>query len=128
MEARSLKVYTFVDGVNDIPFPNADTQLILGEYTYTDYRMGIPVLSATVYYPTCLDDVWTKKEYVTINGEKQWIVTTPTSSKSTDDIRYKHEIAFKSGRDILNHIYFEDVVTNDVSVDRYVSNSTDVTF
>ena len=60
MESKSLKVYTYVDGVNDIPFPNSDEQLILNEYSYTDYRMGIPVLSSSVEYPVCLDDMWTK--------------------------------------------------------------------
>lgn len=124
-----LTVYTYVDGVYDTPFPNADNPLKI-KYTYNAQRMGSSSLTATAMYPTCLDDLWVSgKQYVDFKGERYFIVKTPSSSKSNDDVRYKHELEFLSGRSVLDNVYVYDVVTGDAgSTDRYVSNSTKVLF
>lgn len=124
-----LTVYTYVDGVSDTPFPNAENPLKI-KYTYNAQRMGGSSLTATAMYPTCLDDLWVSgKQYVDFKGERYFIVKTPSSSKSNDDVRYKHELEFLSGRSVLDNVYVYDVVTSDAgSTDRYVSNSTKVLF
>lgn len=124
-----LTVYTYVDGVSDTPFPNAENPLKI-KYTYNAQRMGGSSLTATAMYPTCLDDLWVSgKQYVDFKGERYFIVKTPSSSKSNDDVRYKHELEFLSGRSVLDNVYVYDVVTGDAgSTDRYVSNSTKVLF
>ena len=56
---KSIKVYKYVDGVNDTPFPNADTQIIISEYSYNAKRMGgTPTITATISHPLCLDNLW----------------------------------------------------------------------
>ena len=124
-----LTVYTYVDGVSDTPFPNAENPLKI-KYTYNAQRMGGSSLTATAMYPTCLDDLWVSgKQYVDFKGERYFIVKTPSSSKSNDDVRYKHELEFLSGRSVLDNVYVYDVVTGDAgNTDRYVSNSTKVLF
>lgn len=129
MSKQLVKIFTYVDGVNDTPFPNEENQLIIPEYSFSDIRMGSVNLTATAMYPTCLDDKWvTGKQYADFRGERYFIVKTPSSSKSNDDVRYKHDIEFVSERNILETIYFYDVVSDNTSVDRYVSNSTKVLF
>ena len=124
-----LTVYTYVDGVSDTPFPNSENPLKI-KYTYNAQRMGGSSLTATAMYPTCLDDLWVSgKQYVDFKGERYFIVKTPSSSKSNDDVRYKHELEFLSGRSVLDNVYVYDVVTGDAgNTDRYVSNSTKVLF
>ena len=73
--------------------------------------MGMPELTATVMYGTCLDNEWSRREYVVLNGERFYIRHTPSSSKSNSDARYKHDIDFTSEfAEILGNTYFIDAV------------------
>ena len=126
---KILKLYTYVDGTNDTPFPSADEQVIIGSFTYTANRMGsAPQIAATVMHRLCLDDLWNDKVYAEFNGEKYFVINTPSSSKSNDDTRYEHELELLSEREILNHVYFIDAVQGDSDTDVYKSNSTKVLF
>lgn len=109
-------------------FPSAAVPAVVTKFTYTAQRMGsAPTITATCYYRSCLDNVWTKKEYVTLNGEKYYVSQVPTSSKSNDNLMYQHDITFTSERLVLENTYFLDVVTSDTLEaykDRYRSNDT----
>lgn len=103
--------------------------IVLTEYTFTDSRMGMPQLTATLLYPRCLDKEWSGSEYVVIRGEKYYLIDTPTSSKSNTDTRYKHELVFKSEREILANSYFYDAVPSWSSTyDKPNTNSTEFVF
>jgi hypothetical protein len=130
---KVLKLYTFVDGVNDTPFPNSSNQAQLGAFRYNAKRMGsvFPTIEGTLMYPKCLDnELQGKRIYVTFNGEKYFLKQTPTNSYSNDDVRYKHELVFESQRSILGSTYFYDVVVEGENVvnDKPVSNSTKFDF
>lgn len=101
------------------------------EYKYTAQRMGMPSLTATLMYPTCLDGLWTHKEYVEFRGERYYIRQIPSSSKDNTDTRYKHEIQFVSERQQLTQIYFYDDVDkrlNTLTANKWCSNSSVFTF
>ena len=125
-----MKIKTYVDGVNDIPFPSAAEQIGITEYTYTSKRMGGVTLSATLMYRECLDKKWTGLQYVEFRGEKYFISATPSSGKDNEDARYEHTLSFVPERDLkLNNIYFYDAVSEEsTGDDKYKSNSTKVVF
>lgn len=113
---RELKLYKFVDGVNDIPFPsrNNDTPIIISTFTYNAQRMAItPTITATVNYPRCLDNDWDNNVYAEYNGKKYYIRQIPSSSKDNTSVMYKHEITLYSDNFVLENIYFVDVDKND---------------
>lgn len=127
MEKKSLYIYKLDAQGNKVKFPNDTMPAKLGEYTYTAQRMaGTPTLTATLNYPTCLDEEWTGEEFVEFRGEKYYIGQIPTSSKDNNSITYKHELQFVSERIVLENVYFMDVVT--AGEDTYHSNSTSVKF
>ena len=130
MAREILKIKTYVDGVNDIPFPSAAEQIGITEYTYTSKRMGGVTLSATLMYRECLDKKWTGLQYVEFRGEKYFISATPSSGKDNEDARYEHTLSFTSERDLkLNNVYFYDAVSDEsTGDDKYKSNSTKVVF
>jgi hypothetical protein len=129
---KKLNLYTYVDGgVNDTPFPNSESPIEIGVFRYDAQRMGgAPVITASVSYHDCLDDVWTDKVYAEFNGEKYYLKQTPTSSYSNEDQRYKHEIELISERVILDNVYFYDSVKKGEAQpdDKPLSNSTKFTF
>lgn len=131
MLRESLYIYMSISGV-ELKFPIGETPAIINEWTYNAPRMGgTPTITGTVMHPLCLDDLWSKSEYVKLNGEKFYINQVPTSSKGTEDVRYKHEISLVSERVKLENIYFFDVVTENTDSqykDRYRSNSTEFSF
>lgn len=130
MAREILKIKTYVDGVNDVPFPSAAEQIGITEYTYTSKRMGGVTLSATLMYRECLDKKWTGLQYVEFRGEKYFISATPSSGKDNEDARYEHTLSFIAERDLkLNNVYFYDAVSDEsTGDDKYKSNSTNVVF
>lgn len=125
---KILKLYTYVDGVNDTPFPSKDEQAVLSSFTYSAKRMGdAPSIVATLMHGRCLDDVFSSSVYVKLNEERYYLIKAPSSSKSNDDARYAHELEFKSEREVLNNIYFFDVVS-DEGDDKYRSGDSNVVF
>ena len=123
-----LKLYKYVDGIIDKPFPNEKEQAMF-TFQYDTSRMsGAPRITATLKHRLCLDDLWEDNVYAEFNGEKYFIINTPSSSKDNTDERYKHEIELLSERDILNHVYFIDAVQGDSEVDKNKSNSTKIQF
>ena len=127
---KLLKIYTYVDGVNDTPFPNADAQIEIFSFNYNAKRMGgAPTISTSVMYKDCLDKLWTGKEYVIYDGERYKLKQTPTSSKSNTDARYKHDLELVALRIVLDFVYFFDAVVENTPVDdKPVTNSTKVVF
>lgn len=132
---EKLSIYTLLDNGTSVPFPQSHiagqelVQAAINTYTFTAGRMGSTNIQATLMYPICLDNYWTQREYIEFKGERYFIFSTPTSSKSNDDLRYKHELNFVSERIILDNTYFFDVVAdNATDVDQFVSNSTKFTF
>jgi hypothetical protein len=125
MVKEVLSVKTYIDENNSTDFKG----IVIREYSYSATRMSIPTLTATVMYKECLDDYWTGNEYVEFRGEKYFIRQVPTSSKSNDDTRYKHELTLESERNILSNVYFYDIVDGCVlDVNKPVSNNTTFTF
>lgn len=123
-----LKLYTYVDGVNDTPFPN-DKEQAMFTFTYEANRMaGSPTITAKVKHRLCLDDLWTDNVYAMFNGVRYYIMNTPSSSKDNEDARYEHDLELMSEREILNHVYFIDAVQGDSSVDQPKSNTATVQF
>lgn len=126
---KLLKVYKYIDGINDSEFPNSSDPVEIADFQYNAQRMGsAPSITATVWHFLCLDDLWDNKVYVSFNGEKYYIRNTPTSSYSNEDSRYKHEVEFVSERRVLDNVYFYDVVSEDYDKDKPVSNSSNVVF
>lgn len=131
MENNILVLKTYVDGVNDTPFPQgAEEPIEIGSFRYDAKRMGgAPTITASVNYPSCLDNEWTDKVYAEFMDEKYFLKQTPTSSYSNEDARYKHDVELVSERVILDNVYFFDaVVGNPQGEDKPVSNSTKVIF
>lgn len=117
-------------GAESTPFPNSDNPIVIGAFRYDAKRMGgAPTITASVNYPSCLDDEWTDNVYAEFNGEKYYLKQTPTSSYDNADTMYKHDITLVSERVALDNVYFFDVVTgNPMDSDKPVSNSTKVVF
>ena len=119
------------DGVKGY-FPSSTERAVIGTFTYDAQRMGAaPTITATLIYSRCLDKEWTHNEYVEFGSERYYVKQTPSSSKNNTDQRYKHEITFVSEREILENVYFLDVVTSDTEEqyqDRYRSNSSKIHF
>lgn len=111
------------------PFPDEKTQIVISDFQYKAERMGdTPTITATVYYKKCLDDLWTDRVYTIFNGEKYYIMNTPSSSKNNEDERYEHSLEMLSEREVLNHVYFIDAVQDNPEIDIYQTNSSKVQF
>ena len=124
---KLLKLKIYVDGVNDTPFPRgAEEPMEIGAFRYDAKRMGgAPTITASVNYPTCLDDEWEDLVYTELNGEKYFLKQTPTSSKNNEDSRYRHDLILVAERTVLDDAYFSDAVVGDpIENDKPVTNST----
>lgn len=125
---KVLRLYKYIDGINDIAFPNEKEQAIITSFRYDAKRMGAaPTISFSLMHSSCLDSLWDNKVYALFNGERFYVKQTPTSSYSSSDTRYKHEVELVSERFILDNIYFYDVVSSS-SQDKPVSNSSKFSF
>lgn len=126
---KVLKLYKYIDGINDTPFPNEDEQVIVSAYRYDVKRMGgAPTISLTAYHSICLDKLWSYNVYAEFNGEKFFIKRIPSSSYGHTDARYKHEVELVSERIILDNVYVYDVVDASFDDDKPVSNSSKFSF
>lgn len=126
---KVLKLYKYIDGINDIAFPNANEQVVIGTFRYDVKRMGgAPTISCTVMHSLCLDKLWSENVYAEFNGEKFFLKQIPTSSYSNIDSRYKHEIEMVSERVVLDNVYFYDVVSSSSTFDKPISNSSNFVF
>lgn len=110
-------------------FPYENDNIVIYSFEYNAYRMGAaPSITAKIKYKKCLDNLWDNNVYAEFNGEKYFVMSTPSSSKSNEDERYEHDIELKSEREILNHVYFIDAVQGDSEIDKKKSNSDKVEF
>ena len=127
MENNILKLYKNINGASS-GFPSNDNQIIITEWQYDAKRMGgAPMITATIEYQDCLDDVWQGKDVYTIyKGRRFKLKNTPTSSYSSSSIMYKHECTFVGKQTILDSIYFYDRV--DPEVQDLRSNNTKFVF
>ena len=127
---KLLKLKVYVDGVNDTPFPQgAEEPLEIGAFRYDAKRMGgAPTITASVNYPSCLDNERTDNVYAEFNHEKYYLKQIPTSSYNNTDSRYKHELELVSERFVLDNVYFYDVVDSSENNDKPVSNSSKFSF
>lgn len=127
---KVIKLYTYNgDGVASTPFPNEEEQVVTSDFEYNANRMGSArSISAKIMHRLCLDDLWSDNVYAEFNGERFFVMNTPSSNKDNDDERYEHDITFLSEMEVLNHVYFIDAVQGDSTVDIYKSNSTKVIF
>ena len=126
---KVLKLYTYVDGVNDIPFPSEDKQVVASNFRGDYKRMGgAPSITCSVKHELCLDGLWTYNVYAMFNGERFFIKQIPSSSYDNTDSRYKHDIELVSERIVLDNVYVYDVVDSSSSNDKPVSNSSNFTF
>ena len=127
-----LRIYVEDKDGNVVSFPPNEEQAVVNDWTRTAERMaGAPSVTGTVLHKLCLDNLWTKKEFVIIGGERYYVKQVPTSSKDTEDVRYKHDVTLVSERDILENVYFFDVVTKNTdsqTSDKPRSNTTDFSF
>ena len=96
---------------NGINFPDTGVQAELFSFDYSASRMGnAPVVSATLKYRTCLDDLWTDRCCVYFNRTFHFIDKIPQSEYSNQEDLYKHTAEFVSERILLENVYFANVV------------------
>ena len=126
---KVLKLYKYIDGINDTPFPSESEQVIVTNFRYDAKRMGgAPTISFTSTHRLCLDSLWSDKVYAIFNGERYFVKQTPTSSYSSSDTRYKHEVELVSERFVLDNVYFYDTVVECETIDKPVSHSSKFSF
>lgn len=110
-----LKLYKETTGygaTTKAPFPgDGDNWACISDYKYSATRMGNPpTISATLEWPTCLDDEWNSGVFVEFRGEKYFINGVPSSSRSNSKTGYTHNVQFISERSVLSRVYFLDII------------------
>lgn len=130
MSDIALGLYKYVDGVNDTPFPSSGSQAFLTGWQYNAKRMGgaPSITGGTIIFQECLDDEWSDDVCVKFRGEAYFSLHAPTSSYSKDSIMYEHKADFLSERTILDAVYFYDVVSQEDSGGKPISNSAKFVF
>lgn len=124
-----LKLFTYVDGVNDKPFPSAEEQAILTTYKAEIPRMGgAGYIEGKVMHRLCLDNLWSAKVYAVFMGERYTVKSTASSTKDSSDTKYQHDLVLRAENEILSHIYFIDAIQGSPEVDKVKTNSDKVQF
>ena len=117
------------DSVEAVPFPSLNNPVVIHDFQFTAKRMGAaPTITASFYYPTCLDNEWTYKVFAVFGGERYFIKQIPTSGIANTEGTYQHSIELVSERVLLDNVYFYDVVNSEVGADKPVSNSSKFSF
>lgn len=125
---KTLKVYK-IGYSNDEAFPTKDTQLLINAFTYNAKRMGdTPTISCTVKCDFIPENEWTEEVYVKFNNERFYLKRTPSSVLDNTDARYKYTLDFVSERNILNNVYFFNVVYGEKEGYRGASNDVNFRF
>ena len=125
---KTIYFYKYIDGVNDLSFPEQG-QIQTSEFRVDYKRMGAaPTITCTILHHLCLDKIWDENVYVVFNNERFFLKQIPTSSYSNSDSRYKHDVELVGERAILDDVYFYDVATDDIEVDKPISNSSNFVF
>lgn len=116
--------------LGDEYFIDSENPIEISSFRYDAVRMGsAPTITCTIMHQQCLDDKWVlDRVYVEFSGERYYVRQMPSSSLSSEDARYKHEVTFVCERSILDNVYFYDVVSEDVENDKPVSNNTSFDF
>lgn len=118
MKKVSLRIQTIKDG-EAVSFPIGRVQAVVGTYTYNAKRMSTaPSISASFYYPVCLDGLWTGREFVEFEGTRYYAFRIPTSSKDETTTLYKHEVTFVAERAILENVFFFDVYIDKTAISK----------
>ncbi|MGN0280802.1 MAG: hypothetical protein ACI4B3_00685, partial [Prevotella sp.] len=131
MLSESYHIYVLNDKGEKLTFPIGMQPAKVSGTLSKERMAGAPTFTCELMYPVCLDDCWTMKEFVEIEGEKFYVKQVPSSSKDNEDGRYKHSITFVSERDILEYVFFFDCVTKDSTSQisgKPRSNTTDFSF
>lgn len=139
---KVLKFYKLDNG-EEKSFPNEVEQIVTSDFTYTAQRMGgAPTITCTVRHSYALDTdekvdymLWSDMVYAEFNGEKYYLLRTPTCTYDNTDRRYKYDVEMVSERVILDNVYLFDVAQmvdgeRPDAADRYrgVTNSTKIPF
>ena len=125
---KKIELFVYVDGINDIPFLGDD--YTIGSFKYEAKRMGgAPSITFTLKTYMCLDNSWSENVYGVFNGERFFLRSTPTSSKSNSEGTYQHSVTLVSERYVLDNVYFYDtVMDNPQGYEKHVSESTKFRF
>ena len=96
-----------------VKFPgDGDNWAAIADYKYSATRMSsAPNITATLKWPSCLDDEWSTNVFVNYNGERFFVKNTPSSSYDNTSCLYSHSLELVSERAILDSIYFLNVPT-----------------
>lgn len=126
---KIIKLYKYVDGIKDLPFPDAENQIESRDFTYDAKRMADPpIITFQCYYGACLDNEWDELVYANFNGEKYYLKNTPSSSFSHTDARYVHDVTLVSERIVLDNALMFDIASANSSDHKPVTNSSQVYF
>lgn len=111
-----LKLYKDTTGngaTTEVPFPGeGDNWAYIADYKYSATRMSsAPSITATLKWPSCLDNEWSTNVFVEYNGERYFVKNTPSSSYNNTSCLYSHSLELVSERAILDSVYFLNVPT-----------------
>lgn len=154
---KTIQLYIYVDGINDIPFCGYKSEdfllsdsciyvtsdglefnvkalnenIEIGAFKYEAKRMGgVPTISFTLYYPESLEGLWNENIYGLFNKRKFFLKQTPSEKVSNDNLMYEYSVELVDERIILDNTYFFNAVAvgDSTSYDQPLTNSTEFNF